>query len=62
MRNEIASEIGAAAVKAAPPVTVAAASVHGWGVQEWMYAVTIGYVVLQAGYLVWKWVREARKK
>lgn len=50
-----------AAIKSAPPVAVAAASVAGWSVQEWMYAGTLGYIVLQAGYLVWKWYREWHK-
>ena len=61
MRNEIGNEISAAATKAAPALAVTAASVSGWGVQEWMYAATIGYIVLQALYLCWKWWREHRR-
>lgn len=60
--RELANEVGTAAAKVAPPITVAAASVTGWGVQDWMYAVTIAYVALQGAYLVWKWLREARKR
>jgi hypothetical protein len=51
----------AAALKTAPMVAVAGASAAGWSVQEWMYAGTLGYIVLQAAYLVWKWIREWRK-
>lgn len=60
--KDLSNEIGAAAAKVSPPLTVAAASASGWGVQEWMYAATFVYVVAQLGYLLWKWWREARKK
>ena len=43
-------------------MTVAAAAATGWGVQEWMYAATIGYIVMQAAYLAWKWYREWKAK
>lgn len=46
----------------APVGVVAAAAEAGWGVQEWMYAATFVYVVLQALYLLWKWRREASKR
>lgn len=58
----MANEVGIAGAKTAPALTVAAAAAGGWGVQEWMYAVTILYVALQAGYLLWKWHREWRAK
>jgi hypothetical protein len=45
-------------MKVSPPVTVAIASAQGWGIQEWMYAATLGYIVLQALYLLWKWHKE----
>lgn len=60
MSANLANEIGVAGVKAAPPITIAAASATGWGVQEWMYAATLVYVVAQLGYLLWKWQREWR--
>lgn len=50
------------AAKSAPPVAVMAAAIAGLTLQEWVFVVTIVYVVLQAGYLAWKWRREARKK
>jgi uncharacterized membrane protein YfcA len=60
-RANLASEVNAAAMKLSPPVAVAAAQVGGWGPQDWMYALTALYVVLQAFYLIWKWWREAHK-
>ena len=61
MREEIIGTTGSAVLKTAPMVAVAGASVAGWGVQEWMYAGTLGYIVLQGMYLVWKWYLEWRK-
>jgi hypothetical protein len=61
VRNTLISEAQSAAVKLSPPALVIGASVAKWGVQEWMYAATIGYIALQALYLLWKWRREARK-
>lgn len=61
MKHELAEAASAAALKSAPPVAVVAASAAGWGVQEWMYAGTLAYIVLQSGYLLWKWYREWRK-
>ena len=60
-RANLASEVNAAALKLSLPAAVASADVGGWGPQDWMYALTALYVVLQALYLIWKWVREARK-
>jgi hypothetical protein len=60
LKSDLANEAGAAAGKVAPAVGVVAASVGGWGVQEWMYAATFVYVLAQLGYLLWKWVREWR--
>jgi hypothetical protein len=58
---DVQGEIGAAAAKASPPIAVAVVSISGWGVQEWMFAATLGYIVLQALYLLWKWHREWRE-
>jgi len=58
VRQDFANEIGAAAGKAALPLGVAAAGISGWGLQEWVYAVTFVYVTAQLGYLLWKWHRE----
>lgn len=60
MVKEIGNEIGAAVGRTSPALAVAAASVSGWGVQEWMYLATTVYVIAQLGYLAWKWFREWR--
>lgn len=54
------SEFASEAIKGAPPITVAAAAIVGWGVTEWVAVLTGAYVLLQAAYLIWKWRREAR--
>lgn len=61
MQQNFAHEASVAAMKATPAVAVMTASVSGWSVQQWMYAATIGYIVLQAGYLCWKWWSEFRR-
>lgn len=61
VKHELAEAASAAALKSAPPVAVVAASAAGWGVQEWMYALTCAYLLAQLGYLLWKWYREWRK-
>ena len=56
----LSNDIGVAAAKVSPPVAVSIAGAAGWGPEEWMYALTAVYVVMQAVYLGWKWVREYR--
>lgn len=56
----LSAEIGRAALKLSPPAAVIWAHMAGWGPQDWMYAVTTLYVVLQSLYLAWKWLREYR--
>ena len=58
MRTEISSE----AAKATPPaVVVAYGQVSGWTLNDWLIVATLGYVCLQACYLLWKWWREWHK-
>lgn len=58
MKTEVATE----AAKAAPPVAVTAfAMAHGLTLNEIVALVTLGYIVLQAGYLLWKWRQEYRR-
>lgn len=53
-------------LKASPPVTVAAATMAGMGLQDWVYVLTIVYTTLLIVQHIWtKWVRpfrESRKK
>lgn len=58
MNEELKQAAETAAAKATLPVTVAAISIGGWGVAEWMYLATLLYVVLQGAYLLWKWRKE----
>lgn len=62
MNTSFASEVSAAGVKASVPISMSAAAAAGWGVQEWMYAATLVYVIAQLGYLLWKWRREWKGK
>ena len=62
MSNDISGEVSAAAAKVSPAVMVAGAGAAGWGVQEWMYALTCLYLVAQLAYLLWKWRREYKAK
>lgn len=58
MRSEIAQE----SLKAAPPVAVTAwAWMSGLDINQVVGYATLLYIVLQAGYLIWKWVREVRR-
>lgn len=50
-------EVGVASLKAAPPITVSLLTLN-----EWVAVATLGYVLLQAAYLIWKWRRESRKR
>lgn len=58
MRAEIAQE----SLKASPPVTITAwAWMNGLTLNEVVALATLAYIVLQAGYLIWKWVKEIRR-
>lgn len=50
--HEAVSSVVQEGIKAAPPVTVAAASFMGLSLQEWVYAATLAYTGLQAYVLV----------
>lgn len=55
MNTEIITE----AAKAAPPVTVTATAIAaGWSLNNIIGVATLVYIVLQAGYLIWKWRRD----
>lgn len=50
-------EIAAEAIKATPPVTVAGATVAGVPVNEMILWATLLYLVLQIGFLLYRWWR-----
>jgi hypothetical protein len=59
MKKEIAEE----AVKASPPLVVTVGSwLAGLTINEFVGLTTIFYILLQAGYLIWKWTKEYRQK
>ncbi|WMJ70231.1 hypothetical protein [Stenotrophomonas sp. 24(2023)] len=62
MKQEIFSTVGAAAAKAAPPVTVAGAVAAGINLDRLVVVLTIIYLAAQISYLGWRWVREWRQK
>ena len=61
-RSAILNDVGAAGAKIALPGAVVGASVAGVSLQSWVYLFTIGFIVLQAAHLIWKWRKEARGK
>ena len=51
------ADVAAEAIKAAPPITVAAASVSGATLNELVLGTTLVYVVLQISFLLYRWYR-----
>lgn len=58
---QLGGEAFAASLKSAPPVAVSALTLGGVGLQDWVFIVTLAYVVLQGAYLLWKWARDLRR-
>ena len=49
--------------KSAPPVAITAASgLLGLTLHDWVAIATIAYIVLQTGWLLWKWRRAVGDK
>jgi hypothetical protein len=53
MNQHLDHTIQVVAVKSAPPVAITALSIWGVPLQDWVYIVTIVYVVMQAALLVY---------
>ena len=60
--HENYNELAVAAAKMSPPVTVAAATVAGASLQDWVLAATLVYTVLQIILLVRKTWKEHKKQ
>lgn len=59
--TKLNTEIVTEAAKAAPPVAVTATAVAGGlNLNNVVAIATVLYIVLQAGYLIWKWRRDIR--
>ena len=50
------------AIKTAPPIAVTASAGAGISLQDWVFIVTIVYTVLQAAYLVYKFLHERAER
>lgn len=60
MSNAMHQEFANEAAKGAPPVAVAATQMAGvidW--QTWVLILTVIYLLLQIGYLIWKYIDRA---
>lgn len=59
--HAIADALAPATIKAAPAVAVTGVAVAGVPLQEWVYILTIVYLLLQIGVLVLDKVRKGRR-
>lgn len=60
MSKEMMKEIAGEAAKASPPVAVVGTSLaQGWTINHVVAALTIVYLLLQIGWLLWRWNRQA---
>lgn len=63
MTPEQKSDIVSEAIKAAPPIAITTAvTVGGLTLNEWVAIATLLYIVLQSGWLVWKWYHAIKDK
>jgi uncharacterized membrane protein len=63
MTPEQKSDLASEAIKAAPPVAITTAvTVGGLTLNEWVAIATLLYIVLQSGWLVWKWYHAIKDK
>jgi len=63
MTPEQKSDIASEAIKAAPPIAITTAvTVGGLTLNEWVAIATLLYIVLQSGWLVWKWYHAIKDK
>jgi len=63
MTPEQKSDVIVEAAKAAPPVVITTAvTAGGLTLNEWVAIATLLYIVLQSGWLVWKWFHAIKDK
>ena len=55
------TDLAAEATKAAFPVGVSAFTLAGVSLNDLVMLATLGYIALQAAYLLWKWYRQATR-
>lgn len=60
MSKEIIKDVVIEGAKATPPLAVVAhQAANGWTINHTVAALTIVYLLLQIGWLVWRWYRAA---
>ena len=60
MSKEMVKEIAMEGAKATPPVAVVTTSMaSGWTMNDTVMTLTIAYLLLQIGWLLWRWYRAA---
>lgn len=55
-KRDLGQDVTVALAKVAPAAAVAVAPAAQLGLQEWVFILTIVYLVLQISFLMWKWV------
>ena len=61
MSKEIIKDVVIEGAKATPPVAVVTPSIaQGWTINNTVGALTVIYLLLQIGWLVWRWHKAAR--
>lgn len=58
MKQQIADTAALAGAKATPAIAVASATLMGYALDHWVLVLTVLYLLLQIGHLVWRWMRE----
>ena len=59
--SNIKQEAMTQAVQAAPAASIIGATLVSITINEWLAGISICFILLQAAYLVWKWVKEYKK-
>jgi hypothetical protein len=49
------ADTGIEAAKASPPIAVLAVTAQGMTLQDWVFVLTLMYLAIQIGWLLWKW-------
>lgn len=56
--SSLGSDVAASALKSSPALAVTASAAAGMSLEEWVFAATLVYLVLQILYLLFKWYRD----
>lgn len=61
MSKEVIKDLAIEGAKATPPIAVVGTSIaQGWTINHAVAALTIVYLLLQIGWLLWRWHRAAQ--